>query len=717
MCAGLRWNLLKCCRSRLQRDKISLAAVLALAAFLRFWNLDATEFKYDEATVCNLAALFVDTGVPPVRGMGSSVGIDNPPLAVYLISLPVLFSRDPLVASAFVALLNVVAVWGCYQLGRRYWSVCVGLLAALLLASSPWAVFYSRKVWAQDLLSPFVILFFFFLLAWVVDRRAWALSGAIVTLAALTQIHFAALAFVPALALLILIALIQRLRRRQAAPLWKPLGVGVGVSLLLYAPYLVADALAGWRNVRTFVEMMQTRAQIHWETWRFALLNVGGREIHALAGPEQFQNFLAGIVDLGYWPDRIEEALVVIGALYLLARWWRRRRDGAGFRRDGVLILWLVSPILFYMRSQMEVFPHYLIPLYPAPYLALAIAAVDVGELFASSLRTGGAHATGAGRHSPLGDHRGSPLRGWQAVGGLCLAALVAWQSYLSISIHAFVEKHDTPGGMGTPVRIYREVVRTMERHAHAWDNRQAIVLCPGDNPRWHECPAVFRFITGRSLEVRFADVNTALLFPQSEVDTLIVLAPGESIAGLESPTCWGDEVLSRHAQELSGESVPLRAGGGAYRFYRLPAGYVPDPPVRPADTPVRLANGVSLLGYALSVPPEPGQTTRLSLYWRVDSVPADPPAQGYSFANHLLVANGQRCGQKDGPGYPVELWRAGDTVISWFDIALDADAPPGPYQLRVGMYVYTPPDQFVAVPVVDAMGQPIGDAVKWSLE
>ena len=47
---------------------IPLIAILALAALLRFWNLDATEFKYDEATVCNLAAHFVDTGLPPARG-------------------------------------------------------------------------------------------------------------------------------------------------------------------------------------------------------------------------------------------------------------------------------------------------------------------------------------------------------------------------------------------------------------------------------------------------------------------------------------------------------------------------------------------------------------------------------------------------------------------------------------------------------------------------
>jgi hypothetical protein len=138
---------------------------------------------------------------------------------------------------------------------------------------------------------------------------------------------------------------------------------------------------------------------------------------------------------------------------------------------------------------------------------------------------------------------------------------------------------------------------------------------------------------------------------------------------------------------------------------------------VQPPDTPVRLENGASLLGYGLSGSLEPGQTLRLALYWRVDGVPPDPPPQGYSVANHLLGADGQRYGQRDGPGYRVGLWRAGDRVVSWFDIALAQERLPGPYRLWIGMYVYTPPDQFTAIQVLDAAGQPLALGVEWPLE
>lgn len=662
---------------------ISLTAVLTLAALLRLWNLEATEFKFDEARVCSLAAQFVDSGVPPVRGMGSSIGVDNPPLAIYLMSLPVLLSRDPLVATAYVALLNVAAVGGCYWLGRRYWGPQVGGISAVLLAASPWAVFYSRKVWAQDLLLPWVILFFAFLLAWVVEDRHWALSGAILTLAALSQIHLAALAFAPLLVCVILVRSIARLRRREAPWPWKPLLVGLGASALLYTPYLVFDALHGWNNARALLAVTQAPAQWRWEAMRFALLNVGGREIHALAGAERFGEFLDGIINLAYWPDRIEEGLVVVSAGYLLLRWWQRRRDRCRFGRDGVLLLWLSVPVLSYLRSSSPVYPHYLIPLYPAPYLALAIAAVD---------------AIGA-----IALPRGRRLA--RALGALLLVALIGWQSYLSLSIHDFVDRHETPGGMGTPIRVYRQVLQRIAKYAQEWDNRQVIVLCPGDDPRIDECPAVYDFIAGRAYDLRLVDGNASLLFPQREGDTLIVLAPGESIAAVELP---------RHAQELPEERVPLREGVGSVRFYRLAAEYVPQPPVEPAGAPAHLANGVSLLGYELSGPLRPDETVRLALYWRIDALPADPPAQGYSFANHLFDADGQRCGQKDGPGHRVGLWRAGDSVVSWFDITLSAEAGPPPYHLRIGMYVHTPPDQFVTIPVLDLAGQPAAQAVEW---
>jgi len=66
---------------------------------------------------------------------------------------------NPLVATGFVAALNVLVcgddIWIHAQGGRTD----AGLIAALLFAVAPWAVINSRKLWAQDLLPPFVIAY------------------------------------------------------------------------------------------------------------------------------------------------------------------------------------------------------------------------------------------------------------------------------------------------------------------------------------------------------------------------------------------------------------------------------------------------------------------------------------------------------------------------------------------------------------------------------
>ena len=46
---------------------------------------------------------------------------------------------------------------GVYWLTRRTWGAPAALAGALLLAAGPWAIIFSRKIWAQNLLPPFAI--------------------------------------------------------------------------------------------------------------------------------------------------------------------------------------------------------------------------------------------------------------------------------------------------------------------------------------------------------------------------------------------------------------------------------------------------------------------------------------------------------------------------------------------------------------------------------
>ncbi len=517
-----------------------LAAILALAAALRFYRLGAVSFTFDAAAVSNLAAQWIDQGRLPLQGMVSSTGFRNPPLTVYLISLPLRFSRDPLVLTGFVVALNLLAVAGTFWLGRRYWSTAVGLLAALLFAISPWAVQHARGVLGQDLLAPGVVLLMAFVLAWFVDGKRWGLTAALVTLAALIQIHLAAIALAPLLAALLLWDVIEQ-RRGSLARLWPPLALGVALGALLYLPYFIADAQQGWTNVRGFLTQGGGQRGLQGQVFDLALLNIGGRNIHALAGPARFREFLAELPLPGYWLDRVQEMLVALAAVYVGAGLLRRRYDARQARINGALLLWLLLPVLFFLVFSAEVQLHYLVVLYPAPYLLLAAAAQDLYRRLAPRprLRTGLA-----------------------ALGGAALAALAAWQILLVGSIYHFIDLRDTPDGWPTPARIVRETARTLTEYASLNPGGEVIVLCQGQVPEWDECPAVWTFLTSQLPAARVLDYDDpGFRVYQEAEEALFLLTPGASLAAAELPLL---------AQALPEADVPLREGQDAYRFYRI---------------------------------------------------------------------------------------------------------------------------------------------------
>ena len=291
-----------------------LLLILLLAAGLRLARLDLVEFKYDEAHLAAYSLDVVSGEYYHLRGLGSSVGAANPPLAVWLFAIPYAFSRNPLVATGFVAVVGVLTVGGVHLVARRLVGRRAALIAALLFAASPWAVVYARKIWAQDLLPPFTVLFFLACVNAFVKRKPLHLVLAFLWAACMLQIHLSGTAFV--LVLLILLAIFRREVRWQAF-----LG-GVAAAALSFVPYLVGQVQNDWIDVRMFLETLMSGVAFTLDAPQYALLIVGGRGFHAMAGAA-YEEFLAWL-PLAYWPDRLEEALLVVALGFLT---WRAARD------------------------------------------------------------------------------------------------------------------------------------------------------------------------------------------------------------------------------------------------------------------------------------------------------------------------------------------------------------------------------------------------------
>ncbi len=155
-----------------------------------------------------------------------------------------------------------------------------------------------------------------------------------------------------------------------------------------------------------------------------------------------------------------------------------------------------------------------------------------------------------------------------------------------------------------------------------------------------------------------------------------------------------------------SGERLPQRDGGASYSFGEVticPAGLTVSDcqpggkadisqdggPGIPTPVHVQFADNITLAGYSFnSRTPVPGEEMTVTLYWTASG----PVAELYTVFAHLLTDGFEMFGGADlQPSPSTEAWAAGETVATVHTFIVPPDAPPGLYQIEIGLY--TRPD------------------------
>lgn len=128
--------------------QLALSLILIVAALLRFQDLDRTSFWYDEAVSWTQSK-------GTLTELFSSVAMDNyPPLHNIVLWLTMPFLGDGEAALRLPsAFFGVLAVWLIYLAGNSLAGRNCGLLAAALLAISPFHVWYSTEARMYALLA------------------------------------------------------------------------------------------------------------------------------------------------------------------------------------------------------------------------------------------------------------------------------------------------------------------------------------------------------------------------------------------------------------------------------------------------------------------------------------------------------------------------------------------------------------------------------------
>jgi 4-amino-4-deoxy-L-arabinose transferase-like glycosyltransferase len=587
-------------------------------------------------------------------------------MSVWLYALPLVVWPHPYAATLFTGLLNTGAVLACYWLVRRYWGMMAAVAATLMFAVSPWAVIFSRKIWAQNLLPIFVMAWVIGLALALVDRKPRFMWLALVALAVAVQIHLAALALVPA-TLILLIVFWRRIS-------WRDLLIGAGLGMLTAVPFLlylsqqrslIGDGLAkaGGEAVGFSLDALI-----------YARMIAVGNDLHSLVGAAQVEACLAQAPEMGRI-DWLITAVIVTGLIYLGVTVWKKWGSKQGDMALIVLVWTASLPLFFLFWRSSPVYLHYFIALLPAPYIAVGVAFSDWQEWF--------------------------ELRYMRVINWVVLVGMAYFQVRFLLSLLAFVGQTATPGGFGKPLSYQLEAAKTAVLLMQESGAVEILAVGEGENPELDDFPAVWAVLL-REIPHRFVDGTENMLFP-AEAAVVVV---SESL---------GDEVALYGETAVSTKPISLREGEGAMQVLSLSGG-APKPDVV-FDETYLLANFVRFLGhdeFAVEPLAESVEATSATAVWQLYWQTADNPnPTDYHIFNHLLDGNGDRVSQMDGDAFSGSQWLPGDVVVSRFVLPWD-NGWKRPLTMRSGMYIF---DTQEPVLLLDEAGNPYTDAVEIPIE
>jgi len=398
-----------------------LAGIVAVGAWLRFQHPELLEFKSDEAFAANQALEFVRGGKLPTSGLMSSVGVSNPPLFIWLL-IPMFFLNSNIaVVCSMISVLGLAAVVATWWIGRKYHGSLSGLIAAALFATSPWAVVYSRKIWAQDFVPVLATGAMWAAHSLVLGKNPKAVFWLLCLPLCVIQIHFSGFALTAAV-LAILVLLRPKVDWRFAAG-------GIAVAVLLAVPYLAQQQKNGWAEWKRLSEEGSSR---RWEGlprgmtinpqsgypvprrpaegWRHALAIMNTGEIedilglstsetfdpnHIWASKRSGQNrYFDTTLTLGDWLPGLQQLAFCIALLWFgvvavesVKSLFRRQVTADEESKSGwILVLWIVVPLVVYLAAGLWTYLSYYVILYPVYFLvlgALARQAIPPGILVA----------------------------------------------------------------------------------------------------------------------------------------------------------------------------------------------------------------------------------------------------------------------------------------------------------------------------------------------
>ena len=642
-----------CVRAYVQDSRNHVVwGLMLLAAVLRLTYLDLVEFRPEHVAQLSLASRAAH-GDLPIVGPMSPLGIADPPLASYILAIPLLVSEDPRAAIAFAALLNVFAVGLLYRLCRRYYGGRVALPAAAFMSVSPWAVLFSRRLAPEALIIPLGVALLYALLIGLHDRDRWGWAASVVLLgltlgatlmaAALGVVFISLLLFFPA-----------RVR-------WLYVLFGLCLVLMLFMPYFHHENITRMADLlgmaRSLVGQSPEPA-LGLSVVRSASDAVSGLRISSLMAPSEAE--FGRLAQVAGMPASWLFFACLPALLFAwLQSWgkWKQRASGLVY---AVPLIWLcVSLVVLAGQPTLHG--------YRALALLMAPSFVGMGVLVDKLVD--------ATRGRLLG-------RIWwmsflrMAIWLVCLLAVMGG-AFTVVYTYGYVALHDASDRYGIPYRHWRRIRSVVARVADQVRTDQMWITGGPPSLGEEETPELLGEALGVGSRVVFVAQNgaTAVLLPAER--------PGLYLF-------WGQASEVRATVERYGgheAGLVVRPGGGNAVLMAAPA----MPIATLLDTIGHpglwsFDSGAHVIGYEWPTAARAGDAVPVATYWTFDGLPPDEGAADLRAMHALVDSSGAIIASDVCFGLARREWGSGLVLKQYCPLRVPRDTAPGEYLLVVGL-------------------------------
>ncbi len=373
-------------RAMVRRHGFPLALALLAGATLRLIWLGDTSFLGDQAELLALGRSAADHHALIITGILSSIGTLNPPVSTWLYA-PFALLGGPIGASAFTALLNILAIGMLYAIAARYGGRRAGFVAALLYATASGSVHYSRFIWQQNLMAPALLLLLGALLMGLMEQRAGWLGWAALFWGIMFQLHPTTAALLAIIAFAVALTW-RHLRWRDAA--WATCAL-----LALYIPTLIWEIASHGYDLSRYLAFGSRTSITDWTVLTIYGELISPATASYYGATSSYTAFGAALSPLAI----VMQALALVSAAWLAAitfKPWLKRWNATGgsraematprWRLAAVLLLWQALPVLLLIRHNRSVQAHYLLVILPIIYLSIGLWAAAASRWLESRL-------------------------------------------------------------------------------------------------------------------------------------------------------------------------------------------------------------------------------------------------------------------------------------------------------------------------------------------